>query len=299
MIKHLIITLLQLPQFTRATIRQVIKRIPPSSSHLSAADIYDLVTETISRGLYSPTKEELIKAAAVASRVIDYAHEDHQQMITILDDDFPLELLKIPDPPVLLFLKGSRISLMKKNLMIAIIGTREPSERGALWGEETAAFLASNGVIIVSGLAKGCDTSAHEGCLSTDGITIAFVAHGLDMIYPPENAELSNKLTESGGSLVSEYTPGQIPCRRYFIERDRLQAGLSKGVIVVETEIAGGAMHTVRFAEQQCKRIACLKYSETVNHDKYLGNLMLIEQGRAIAVNSKTDLQKFIKTTSR
>lgn len=118
------------------------------------------------------------------------------------------------------------------------------------------------GATVVSGLAIGCDTAAHSGCLSVHGETIAVLAHGLDRVYPAVNRELVGEILDTGGCLLSEYPPKTRPFPANFVERDELQAGLSDGVIVVETGVKGGTMHTVRFSQEQRKPLACVKHPQ-------------------------------------
>lgn len=117
---------------------------------------------------------------------------------------------------------------------VAIIGTRNPTPEGITAGEFLGEYFGSKGFNVVSGLAKGCDTAAHRGCLKGKGFTTAIVAHGLHTVYPKENKGLAVEIIASGGVLMSEYFTGTGSLSNYFIERDRLQAGLSKATIVVQ-----------------------------------------------------------------
>jgi len=152
--------------------------------------------------------------------------------------------------------------------------------------------------VLVSGLARGCDTAAHVGCLAAEGQTVAILAHGLNTIYPPENYGLAEQIIEMGGCLLSEYPPNERPKPKYFVERDRLQSGLSGGVIIVETDLKGGAMHTARFCVEEKKPLGCMVFPEDRNNRKMTeGNVRLISSGEAVALNSIDDVKGFIVQT--
>lgn len=210
------------------------------------------------------------------------------------DGDFPEALRRIPDPPVLLFVKGD-FDGTRTMRMVAVVGTRQPTTCGREAATRCAGFLARWGVCTVSGLALGCDTGAHEGALAAGGSTVAVLAHGLDTIYPSANRGLAGQILEKG-YLVSEYPPGVTVARRTFVERDRLQSGLSEGVIVVQTGRDGGSMHTARFCLEQGRRLGCLYPSGGFPSDGSMdGNRQLIESGGALAIRNPGDLEAFLE----
>jgi DNA processing protein len=207
---------------------------------------------------------------------------------------FPQSLLTIPDNPIILFAKGN-LELLKESYSVAVVGTRGPSQYGKKWGERLTKRLVENNLIIISGLAIGCDTIAHETCLSNGGRTIAILAHGLDNCYPRENKKLSENILEKQGLLLSEYKMGVGIQRSYLIQRDRLQSGCSKAVCVIETPVRGGTMHTVNFAEKQDRLVACIDYplnkKVSTNSD---GNDLLIDKKKAIPLASPAQIKDFI-----
>ncbi|MCY4172048.1 MAG: DNA-protecting protein DprA [Bacteroidetes bacterium] len=165
---------------------------------------------------------------------------------------------KKPNPPVL-YVKGSIDALHFDSLVISIIGTRHPTENGIRVAYDFGRFAAHNHIPVVSGLAYGCDANGHIGCLEHGGIAVAVMAHGLDMVYPPEHLSLADQIVEQNGCLVSEYPPG-VPITRWsFVDRDRLQSGLSDSVIVIQTGKKGGTHHTAKFAKNQGRRIFCVQ----------------------------------------
>jgi DNA processing protein len=151
--------------------------------------------------------------------------------------------------------------------------------------ERLASSAAISGFAIVSGLAHGCDTLAHKGCVDVGGVGVAVLAHGLDKVYPAANKSLAQKLLDCGGCLVSEYPLGMTPMKTAFAERDRLQSGLSDCVLVIETDVKGGTMHTVRFARQQDRLLACIDHPEAWwGQPKVQGNRQMIADRWAVPI---------------
>ena len=162
------------------------------------------------------------------------------------------------------------------------MGTREPTPFGKETAQRLGCTAAEAGYVIVSGLALGCDTHAHEGCLKARGIGVAVLAHGPDTVHPAANRDLADRLLESGGCLTSEHPAGTRPARAAFAERNRIQSGLSDGVLVIETDVKGGTMHTVRFARTQGRALACIDHPPRYRREvKTKGNQKLIREGYA------------------
>lgn len=211
------------------------------------------------------------------------------------DATFPSRLQNIPDPPAVLFIKGKPTELSSRNTL-AIVGTREPTEYGERVTRRLATSAVNMGFAIVSGLAHGCDTLAHNGCVEANGVGIAVLAHGLDKVYPAANKGLAQQLLDTGGCLVSEYPLGMTPMKTAFAERDRLQSGLSDGVLVIETDIKGGTMHTVRFARQQHRVLACIDHPDTWRGaPKAQGNRQMIADRWAEPIANSDALIEFLQ----
>ena len=163
-----------------------------------------------------------------------------------------------------------------------MIGTRRPTPLGLEVARRITTFLVSMGYAIVSGLARGIDTAAHQATVDARGVGIAVLAEGLDRIYPKENRQLTETLVERGGALVSEYPLGTRAQRGYFVERDRLQSALSVAVMPIQTNIDGGTMHTVRFAEAQGRLVVCpAPLRKESSNPQYRGIHELIRTSRA------------------
>jgi DNA processing protein len=167
--------------------------------------------------------------------------------ITARDPGYPKLLKQIGDPPIGLYRKGG---YEFGQPCIAIVGSRRTTLYGQATAKKLGAELARLGFCIVSGLARGIDTAAHEGALSVGGKTAGVVGCGIDIIYPPENLELYRRI-ESTGAVLSEFPFGRRADRQSFPMRNRVVAGMCEATIVVETDVSGGAMITARFAGEQ------------------------------------------------
>lgn len=166
--------------------------------------------------------------------------------ITINDDMYPECLKEISDPPEKLYYKGN-LELLKSERMIAVVGTRNPSSYGKLCCEYMIKKMSKADVTIVSGFAKGIDSIAHRTSLLTGTKTIAVIASGLDIVYPASNLSLYREMEEKG-LILTEYEVGTKPFKGNFPQRNRIIAGLSKGVIVVESKDRGGSLITADLA---------------------------------------------------
>jgi len=165
--------------------------------------------------------------------------------ITRDEISYPANLREIPLPPERLWVRG-RVEA-DDTLAVAIVGAREATQYGIGCAERLAADLAARGITIISGLARGIDSAAHRGALRAGGRTIAVLGSGVDVIYPPENRRLALEVAE-GGAVVSQFAPGTPPLAGYFPVRNRVIAGLSLGVVVVEAAEKSGSLITAGLA---------------------------------------------------
>lgn len=177
--------------------------------------------------------------------------------ITIDDENYPFLLKQIPDPPKILYYKGI---IKKEEPSLAIVGARRCSSYGEKTTSDIATNLAEAGLTVVSGLAPGIDTFAHISAIKGKGRTIAVLGTGLDEknLYPKENIYLARKIVESGGCLLSEYPEGTRGSRFTFPRRNRIIAGLSFGVLVIESKENGGAMITADYARSYKRKLFAL-----------------------------------------
>jgi DNA processing protein len=169
--------------------------------------------------------------------------------VTILsDEDYPSRLRELELPPPVLYMRGELTP--DDEWAVAIVGTRRVTAYGRQIAEDVAGTLALNGITVVSGLARGVDSIAHQAALNAGGRTVAVLGSGLDHIYPPENRRLSEQVTNSG-VLISDYPPGTAPEASNFPPRNRLISGLSLAVVIVEAGQTSGALITASFAADQ------------------------------------------------
>ncbi len=164
------------------------------------------------------------------------------------DHEYPPLLKETDDPPPVLYIRGDVSSLA--DWCVSVVGTRRPTPYGRQVAEELSSQLASNGICVVSGLARGVDAIAHRAALAAGGRTIAVMASGLDIVYPPEHAKLAREIAEHG-ALISEQPLGTQPRGDYFPRRNRIMSGISLGVLVVEGDVKSGAVITATCANDQ------------------------------------------------
>lgn len=208
--------------------------------------------------------------------------------ITIESEKYPKQLRKIKNPPKQLYFKGN-IELLNEN-MIAIIGSRNCSERGGNLAEKFAAELFDQGLTIVSGMAKGIDTAAHKGTLKAKGKTIAVLGSGFNHIFPEENRELYHDIIKEGGLVISEYPPDIKPSPEKFLERNRIISGLSIGILVVEAAYRSGTSVTARIAKEEKRKVFVLPHEIEDSHGK--GTNQLIRKGAILITSTKEIIEE-------
>ncbi|WP_342329895.1 DNA-processing protein DprA [Pedobacter sp. FW305-3-2-15-E-R2A2] len=289
-----LLTLLKTPKIGQVSVKFINDNIAYKLSNIG--ELHEAISElkTKNAKLSIPKLEDLKQAHYNTLRVLENADRLSIKAINYNEKNYPSKLLRLSDFPVIIYLKGSIDSILSKNA-VAIIGTREPSDFGLRAGRKIAGIFAENNFTIISGLAKGSDTVGHLGAVDKNLPTVAVLAAGLDSIYPSENKHLSERIIETGGSLLSEYEPGMKLHPQQLVLRDRIQAGLSDGVIVIETGIKGGTMHAVSAAKKMGMPIACLTGhpSHMSDFDKIKGNAYLIDSG-ASSLGSSDQINSFM-----
>lgn len=184
-------------------------------------------------------------------------------------------LAEMPSPPRVLFARGNVDRLGEPSL--AVVGTRRASRYGLRAAAAIAADLARVGWGVVSGLAKGVDAAAHAGALAGNGFTAAVLAHGLDRVYPRENAPLAARVLDEGGCLLSEYPPGVAPERWRFPERNRIVSALARGAVVIEAGEKSGSLITARAALEQNREVFVIPGA--FDDPAFSGSHRLLQQG--------------------
>lgn len=187
---------------------------------------------------------------------IDYFCQQHGvRLLSYRDEDYPCSLLRIADPPLLLYVKGT---LPRTGYCLAVVGSRACTEYGRKAAKFFTNDLAARGIPIISGGARGIDTVAHETALQAGGKTVAVLGCGLDIVYPEENAALFERIVRSGGAVISEYAPGTRPLSQNFPARNRIIVGLSQGVLVAEARLKSGAIITANIAADEGRDVYCV-----------------------------------------
>ena len=242
--------------------------------------------ETAKR-IYNATEKEILKVDGMSDKIVQnmqkakdakllekyekYILKNDIKIINISDDNYPVKLKNIYAPPITIFAKGD-ISLLNSK-SIAIVGSREPSKYGIYVAEKFSKELSKEGITIVSGLARGIDTFAHVGALTSFGKTIAVLGSGIDVVYPKENAKYYREISEKG-LIISEYIVGTAPESKNFPQRNRIISGLSDGVLVVEARKNSGTMITTDFALEQGKELYVIPGNITSNLSAGTNNLI-------------------------
>ena len=174
------------------------------------------------------------------------------RLVTVLDEDYPANLRLIPNLPPFLFYRGDLAA--GDTWSVAVVGTRKASESGIEQAARLSRLLAGHDVTIISGLARGIDTAAHQAALDSGGRTIAVLGTGITRCYPPENQGLSEQIAQAG-ALVSRFWPTRAPGRDTFPRRNVVTSGLSQGTVVIEASQTSGAKMQARLALEHDKKV--------------------------------------------
>ncbi len=206
------------------------------------------------------------------------------------DVNYPKMLKNIKNAPDTIYYKGN-IEIVTEYKNVAVIGSRQCSAYGKHLAYETAKYLSDRQINVVNGLALGCDTAALRGALDNAGKCIVWLPCGLDNIQPKSNRNLADEIVDKGGCLLSEYSEGTEIKKYNYVQRDRLQSGISQGVIVIEADRNSGTMHTADFAVSQYKRLACY-YHKLLEHST--GNKYLEEGKDTKVLKQLSNLEEFV-----
>ena len=210
-------------------------------------------------------------------------------VFTFNDLRYPAALREIDVPPCLLYAKGAALDSLN-NPAAALVGTRRPTHYGLRVAETIARGLASMGVTVVSGMARGCDAAAHKGALQAGGVTVAVFGTGVDVVYPRDNAKLYEDIVAMG-VVLSEFPMSTQPRTYNFPQRNRIISGISKGVVVVEAPFRSGALMTARLALEANREVMAVPGAVTSAQSR--GTNGLIKQG-AHLVESASDVMSVL-----
>lgn len=285
-----LLILSQIPSIGANRLRSLVSHFgdPVLVSSASAKEISTI--EGFSRKLASTVthffrSNDSAKAKLYAERQLSRLNKAEGNILTFWDERYPDLLKKIYDPPPLLFIQGT---IEKEDTYaIGIVGTRSPSDYGISVAEKFSQEFAKLGITVVSGLARGIDTVVHAATLKQGGRTIAVIGSGLDVVYPPENKILSEKIS-AHGAVISEYEMGAKPDAVNFPKRNRLISGLTLGTLVIETDCNGGAMITANTALDQNREVFAVPGLVTSRRSR--GSHALIKEGKAKLVENVDDI---------
>jgi len=223
------------------------------------------------------------------SEEIDAAAQIGAQLVTILDDEYPANLRLITKLPPFLFYRGE---LQRDDARsVAVVGTRRASTAGLISAGKLASRLVQEGVTVISGLARGIDTAAHQAVLSDGGRTIAVVGTGILRVYPKENLELAEQMVTKG-AIVSQFWPSAPPTRYSFPMRNEVMSGISQGTAVIEAGPTSGAKMQARIALEQGKRSFLM--SSLVKREDWASRYL--ERRGAIEISSAEDVVKWLRS---
>ena len=285
-----ILTLLGIPGVANKTVLDILQ------SNKSRIEAVDLLDESFARSLNNRRIDNGLQKLDVswnyleaqADETLERANSCDAIVLQPYSPHYPQRLLINEKYPPILFAKGD-IRALNSEKAVAIIGTRNPTPFGAKMGRRLAQILADDGYVIVSGLALGCDSVAHEGALDVGGKTIAVLPTPIDApVYPKQNKELAQRILDKGGVLLSEYAPGiklhdkQLVSN--LVARDEWQPGLSDGVVAIETSTTGGTNHALNHAIRTNTPIAVFDYSsreamQFFEDERFGGNVERLRQG--------------------
>lgn len=193
------------------------------------------------------------KATEAINKSLQWLAADQEHhILTLADAEYPQSLLNIPDPPSVLYARGKLAALNCES--VAVVGSRHATPQGLRTARDFAGELTRRGYCVVSGLALGIDSEAHTGAMQAEGLTVAVLGTGTDLVYPRRNQSLCNRILENG-AVISEFPLSTPPVSQNFPRRNRLISGLSSGVLVVEATVESGSLITARMAVEQGREV--------------------------------------------
>ena len=279
------LALSRVPRVGNITFRKLVRHFGGAQGTFEAG--YDgllrsgIVGEKLARSIVSfsdwdPVEKELDRVRSFGAVIIG-----------IEDENYPLPLREIYDPPGFLYVLGSFAP--KDHGSVAVVGSRNPTHYGVLSTERIAGGLTAAGITVVSGMARGIDSLAHEAAIKNNGRTIAVLGSGLDVIYPPENKKLSESITENS-AVISEFSMGTGPDAQNFPRRNRIISGMSLGVVIIEARIKSGALITAHLALEQNREVFAVPGN--INNPRSKGTHRLIRDGAKLVESAEDVIEE-------
>lgn len=271
------------PGLGPATARKLLAHfgLPDQIYAQSVGTLSRYVPTNMALQLHAEPTEELEQ---LIDQTLTWAEAPDQHMLCLADEAYPAALLNLHDPPLVLYGRGQLAQLSYQGL--AIVGARSATQQGLENAHGFGRFLASEGWCIVSGMAAGIDTAAHEGALAAQqpNSTLAVLATGIDRVYPASNRALAHRIVDQG-LILSEFHLGQSAMRHHFVRRNRLVAALSRGVLVVEAALKSGSLSTARLATEIGREVFAIPGS--IHSPLHKGCHQLIRQGAKLVESAE------------
>jgi DNA processing protein len=265
------IELTLIPEIGRLTQNRIRKALPEISDLFSMGE-KSLESFGISADACSAIRSRSHRP--IADEIFDWGSREACRFLIQGSPEYPSLLDEIYDPPLVLYARGQLEPL--KRPCLAVVGTRKPTVYGLQMAEGIASDLGSRGITIISGLARGVDGGAHRGCMDGNGTTIAVLGCGIDIVYPREHRQLTQKILENG-LLLSEFPPGTSPSPQNFPVRNRIISGLALGTLIIEASEYSGSLITARLAMEQNREVFAIPGNLTTPQS--FGPNFLIKQG--------------------
>jgi DNA protecting protein DprA len=240
-------------------------------------------------GVAPIAKSKLYESFQRGDDLLNKSEQLGYKTISLYDHEYPRLLRHIPNPPLILNVKGDPLHL--NNLSsVAVVGTKHPSGFGELAAQSFGFRLGSEDINVVSGLSPGTSAYAHWGALAAEGTTTGILPHSLDIGFPKDTERLAKSIIEKNGFLISEYLIGEKPTAIKFAERDRIIAGMSSAVIIPQTGVKDDAMRTAGYAMEYDRKVAVYVYPKDVSAERAKGNEVLLGNEKVIGLRGRDDV---------
>ena len=251
------------------------------------SEMYERLSRRVQKRVATLSDKNLDRAVKIS----DYCNSRGISIITYEDAIYPTLLKDIEKPPIILYIRG-KMPLFERDLHVGVVGTRKMTEYGKCMAYNIGFSLARNGAVVVSGMALGNDSVAMCAALDAGGRCIGVLGSGVDIAYPPEHSGFLENIVTQGGAVISEYPPGTKPQPEFFIERNRIIAGLCRATVMVEGDIKSGAMHTARFTSKYGRALYAVpgKVGEKTSE----GALSLISNGANVVTEANDILKEYV-----
>ncbi|MGV8898623.1 MAG: DNA-processing protein DprA [Burkholderiaceae bacterium] len=258
--------------------------LPENIFSSSFSALQNVVSQRVAHALLAPTSDVTL---ALIEKTLAWCAQDCNHVFTLADDGYPPALLNIPDPPLMLYAKG-RPELLLAPAM-AVVGSRNATAQGIANANQFSQALSQAGLAIISGMALGIDTAAHQGGLRGAGSTVAVIGTGADIVYPARNRSLAHQIADTG-CIVSEYPLGMPAIAANFPRRNRIISGLARGVLVIEAALQSGSLITARMAAEQNREVFAIPGS--IHSPLSKGCHLLIKQGAKLVESAQDILEE-------